>query len=426
MNSASGSSQPLWSGRLAGGLDPAILDFTASLAVDRRLLPYDLRASAVHVRMLARQGLIEGAQADAIVAALGAVEVEDDATDEDVHSAIERLLGELGPRVHAGRSRNDQVQTAMRLWVKDACGQLIEGVRGLAGALLDRAEADGDALLPGYTHGQRAQPVWLGQHLAAHVWALTRDGRRLSQVREAADVCPLGAGALAGSSLPLDPEWVASELGFARSFANSMDAVADRDYVAGLSYACALCMVHLSRIGEELVLWTGSEYGFAELDDSAATGSSMMPQKKNPDAAELVRGKAGTAIGRLAGLLATLKGLPLTYNRDLQEDKRASFDQVDDLAGAMRALEVCMRGLRFDRERMAAAAGDGRTVATDVAEALVREGVPFRDAHEQVAARVAAGERFAEPTAEQAAEARLPRGALAVQLRDAREAVAAL
>ena len=418
--------EPLWSGRLAGSLDPAILDFTASLAVDRRLLPYDLRASAVHVRMLVRQGLIEQEQADAIVTALGDVEIEPDATDEDVHSAIERLLGDLGPRVHAGRSRNDQVQTAMRLWAKDACDNLREGVRALANVLLDRAEADVDVLLPGYTHGQRAQPVWLGQHLAAHVWALTRDGRRLGQVQAAADVCPLGAGALAGSSLPLDPAWVAQELGFARSFDNSLDAVSDRDYLAGLSYACALCMVHLSRIGEELVLWTSSEYGFAELDDRAATGSSMMPQKKNPDAAELVRGKAGTAIGRLAGLLATLKGLPLAYNRDLQEDKRASFEQVDDLAAGLAALEVCVRGLRFDRERMAAAANDGRTVATDVAEQLVRDGVPFREAHARVAARVAAGERFAEPSAEAAAAARLSPEALAEQLASARQAVAEL
>jgi argininosuccinate lyase len=418
--------EPLWAGRLAGGLDPAILDFTASLAVDRRLLPYDLRASAVHVRMLARQGLIEPAEAEAIVAALGTVQIEPDATDEDVHSAIERLLGDLGPRVHAGRSRNDQVQTAMRLWAKEACGQLIEAVRGLATALLDRADADGDALLPGYTHGQRAQPIWLGQHLAAHAWALTRDGRRLGQVREASDVCPLGAGALAGSSLPLDPDWVAAELGFARSFANSLDAVSDRDYLAGLSYACALCMVHLSRIGEELVLWTSAEYGFAELDDRAATGSSMMPQKKNPDPAELARGKAGTAIGRLAGLLATLKGLPLAYNRDLQEDKRASFEQVDDLAGALAALTVCVAGLRFDRERMAAAAGDGRTVATDLAEQLVRDGVPFREAHAQVAARVAAGERFDQPTAAEAAAARTSPEALAAQLAAARAVVEGL
>ena len=416
----------LWSGRLSGGLDPAILDFTASLAIDRRLLPYDLRASAVHVRMLARQGLLDQAEADAIVAALDRIEIEPGAADEDVHSAIERLLGDLGPRVHAGRSRNDQVQTAMRLWAKDACDELIEGIRALATALLDRADADGHALLPGYTHGQRAQPVWLGQHLAAHAWALARDGRRLGQVRAAADVCPLGAGALAGSSLPLDPDWVAHELGFARSFENSLDAVADRDYLAGLSYACALCMVHLSRIGEELVLWTSAEYGFAELDNSAATGSSMMPQKKNPDVAELVRGKAGTAIGRLAGLLATLKGLPLAYNRDLQEDKRASFDQVDDLAGSLAALAVCVRGLRFDRQRMAAAANDGRTVATDVAEQLVRDGVPFREAHAQVGGRVAAGERFAQPTAKEAAAARTSPQALAEQLAAARRSVAEL
>jgi argininosuccinate lyase len=417
---------PLWSGRLSGGLDAAILDFTASLAVDRRLLAYDLRASAVHVRMLARQGLIEQAEADAIVAALAAVEVEPDARDEDVHSAIERLLGELGPRVHAGRSRNDQVQTAMRLWAKDACGEAIVAVRELASALLDRAQSDGAAVLPGYTHGQRAQPVWLGHHLAAHVWALTRDGRRLGQVRQAADVCPLGAGALAGSSLPLDPEWVAAELGFGASFENSIDAVADRDYLSGLCYAAALCMVHLSRIGEELVLWTSSEYGFAELDDSAATGSSMMPQKKNPDAAELARGKAGTAIGRLAGLLATLKGLPLAYNRDLQEDKRASFDQVDDLLGALRALTVCVRGLRFDPARMAAAADDGRSVATDLAEQLVREGVPFREAHGRVAERVAAGERFDRPTAAEAAAGRQSPERLAQQLERARRAVAEL
>ncbi len=414
---------PLWSGRLAGGLDPAILDFTASLAIDRRLLPYDLRASAVHVRMLARQGLIEPAEADAIVAALASVEVEPDAGDEDVHSAIERLLGELGPRVHAGRSRNDQVQTAMRLWAKDACGEAIAAIRDLASVLLDRAERDGGAVLPGYTHGQRAQPVWLGHHLAAHVWALGRDGRRFGAVREATDVSPLGAGALAGSSLPLDPDGAAAELGFARRFDNSIDAVADRDYLAGLCYAAALCMVHLSRIGEELVLWTSAEYGFAELDDRAATGSSMMPQKKNPDAAELTRGKAGTAIGRLAGLLATLKGLPLAYNRDLQEDKQAAFGQMDDLLGALAAMRVCVEGLRVDRARMLQAAADGATVATDVAEQLVRAGMPFRQAHAEVAGRVAAGERFVSPTAREAAEARLSLEGLGEQLRRAREAV---
>ena len=416
-------SSALWAGRLAGGLDPAVLDFTASLEVDRRLLPFDLEASAAHARMLGRQGLIPAEKAEQICAALAAVEIEPDATDEDVHSAIERLLGDLGPWVHAGRSRNDQVQTAMRLWVKDACDRLAEGVRGLALALLDAADRDGEAVMPGYTHGQRAQPVWLGHHLAAHVWALRRDLGRLRAVRASADTSPAGAGALAGSSLPIDPASVAEELGFAAGFENSIDAVADRDYCAELVFACALCFVHLSRLAEELVLWTSAEFGFAQLDDSAATGSSIMPQKKNPDPAELARGKAGTAVGRLAGLLATLKGLPLAYNRDLQEDKRACFDQVDDLLGALTALHVCIAGLAFDTERMAAAAGDGTTVATDLAERLVQGGMPFRHAHAEVAGRVAAGERFDSPTAAEAAAARQPLAALHAQLARARSAV---
>ncbi len=416
-------SSAFWAGRLAGGLHPDVLAFTASLEVDRRLLPFDLRASAAHARMLGRQGLIPAEKADQICAALAAVEIEPDATDEDVHSAIERLLGELGPWVHAGRSRNDQVQTAMRLWAKDACDRLAGGVRDLALALLDLADRDGDALMPGYTHGQRAQPIWLGQHLAAHVWSLRRDAARLAGVRATADVSPLGAGALAGSSLPLDPASVAAELGFGAVFENPMDAVSDRDYCAELVFACTLAFVHLSRLAEELVLWTSAEYGFAQLADSAATGSSIMPQKKNPDAAELARGKAGTAIGRLAGLLATLKGLPLAYNRDLQEDKRACFDQVDDLLGALAALRVCVEGLQVDRGRMAAAASDGTTVATDLAEQLVKDGVPFRHAHAEVAARVAAGERFDSPAAADAAAARQPLAALHAQLARARSAV---
>jgi argininosuccinate lyase len=418
-------STALWSGRLPGGLDPDVQAFTASLAVDRRLLPYDLRATAAHARMLAAQGILDSGVAMQICAALERLEIGPgpDAADEDVHSAIERELGDLGRWVHAGRSRNDQVQTAMRMWVKDACDELVAGIRALAGALLDRAERDGAAVLPGYTHGQRAQPVWLGQHLTAHVWALARDVERFHAVHRRADTCPSGAGALAGSSLPLDPAAVASELGFGSLHANSMDAVADRDYCVELVFACALAFSHLSRIAEELVLWTSAEYGFAELDDAAATGSSMMPQKKNPDAAELVRGQAGTAAGRLAGLLATLKGLPLAYNRDLQEDKRACFDAFDDLAGALRALAVCVRGLTFHAERMAAAAGDGRCVATDVAEAMVREGTPFRAAHAAVAGRVAAGERFSSPGPVAAAAARQPPEELHVQLARARAAV---
>jgi argininosuccinate lyase len=406
-------SGPTWAARLPGGLHPDVLAFTSSLAFDRRLLPFDVRASAAHARMLARQGLIDEETVRAIRAGLDAgVEIEPDAVDEDVHSALERLLGAPGRSVHAGRSRNDQVQTAMRLWARAACETLAAGVAGVARELLGRARADGAAVLPGYTHGQRAQPVWLGAHLGAHAWALVRDLRRLAAAREAADVSPLGAGALAGSSLPLDPDWVAGQLGFASRFENSLDAVSDRDYVADLLYACALCSVHLSRLGEEVVLWTSAEYGFAALDDATATGSSMMPQKKNPDVAELARGQAGTAVGRLAGLLATLKGLPLAYNRDLQEDKRAAFGAVDDLDRALAAMRVLVAGIRFDTDRMAAAAGDGLCVATDAAEELVRSGMPFRDAHGAVAARVAGGERFAAPTAAEAAAARLAPAAL--------------
>jgi argininosuccinate lyase len=413
----------LWSGRLPEGLDPDVRAFTASLDVDRRLLEHDLRASAAHVRMLARQGIVPADVGEQVAAALQRVEIAADADDEDVHSAIERELGDAGRWVHAGRSRNDQVQTAMRLWVKRACEELASAAADLAGALADVAEREGEAVMPGYTHGQRAQPVWLGQHLAAHAWSLTRDIDRFRAVHRRADASPSGAGALAGSSLPLDPAWVAIELGFASVHENTIDAVADRDYCVELVFACALCFSHLSRLAEEIVLWTSAEFGFAELDDAAATGSSMMPQKKNPDAAELARGRAGTAAGRVAGLLATLKGLPLAYNRDLQEDKRACFDAHDDLAGALRAILVCVRGLRFDTEAMRRAASDGATVATDLAEEMVRAGVPFRDAHAAVAARVAAGERFASPTALEAASRRQPPAALAGQLERLRSVI---
>jgi argininosuccinate lyase len=401
---------PLWSGRLAGGLDPRVLAYSESLSVDRRLLPYDVRASRAHVRMLGRQGIIPAADAAAIAEALDEVALDDDAADEDVHSLIERQLvarlGETGRRVHAGRSRNDQVATAFRLWAIDATRGLVGAVAGLQAALVARAASDGDLVLPGYTHLQRAQPLPLGHHLAAHAWALERDVARLRAAEAAADCSPLGAGALGGSSLPLDPDAVAAELGFAGRFANSVDAVADRDFAIDLSYACTLAAVHLSRIAEELVLWTSQEFGFAELDDAVAQGSSMMPQKKNPQIAEHVRGRAAVAIGRLTALLGVLKGLPLAYNSDLQEDKELVFAQVDGLAGSLAVLALAFEGIRFDGERMAAAAGDGLTVATDVAEALVRAGTPFRDAHEQVATRIAAGERFAEPSPGDAIEAR--------------------
>lgn len=401
---------PLWAGRLEGGLHPDVLRLTQSLDVDRRLLPYDVAASRAHVRMLGRQGIIPADEAAAIAEALDRIAIDEDAADEDVHSLIERqlvaALGDTGRRVHAGRSRNDQVATAFRLWCRHHAWRVVQAVADLQAALLDLSARSGDAVLPGFTHLQRAQPVPLAHHLAAHAWALQRDCGRLRAAQAAADVSTLGAGALAGSSLPLDPVSVAEELGMAGSFANTLDAVSDRDFAADLAYACALCLVHCSRMGEELVLWTSQEVAWAALADDVATGSSMMPQKKNPDVGELARGRAGTAIGRLTGLLAVLKGLPLAYNRDLQEDKQPVFEQVDATLGVLRLLELAYRGLEIDRERMRAAAADGTTVATDVAEELVRGGMPFRDAHAQVAGRIAAGERFEEPTPEQAIAAR--------------------
>jgi argininosuccinate lyase len=313
--------------------------------------------------------------------------VPDDAPDEDVHSYLERCLGErlgpLGRKVHAGRSRNDQVAAAARLYVADACHEADEAVAAFARTILEVAEREALTPLPGYTHLQRAQPVTVGHHLHAWVEMLERDRARFSHARSAAEPSPLGAGALAGSTLGLPSP--------PNAMRNSLDAVADRDFALDYLYACAALFVHLSRIGEELVLWTTSEFGFARLPEDAATGSSMMPQKLNADVAELARGKAGTAIGRLTGLLATVKSLPLAYDRDLQEDKQAVFAARADVKGALDALAVLARGLAFDRERMAAACADPLLRATDAAEALVKGGVPFRDAHEQIAAQVRAG-----------------------------------
>ncbi|HEY7793238.1 MAG TPA: argininosuccinate lyase [Gaiellaceae bacterium] len=381
----------LWAGRVRRPLDPAVAAFLR--AEDAELLPYDCEATALHARRLCEAGILDDeelAAAEAQLAAIatgGGIEPE----DEDVHSAIERLLGDVGRKIHAGRSRNDQVAAAFRLYVLDAAAEARSAVAGLAGAALDRAEADAETPMPGYTHLQRAQPVTLGHHLLAWVEMLERDLGRFAAAAAAASASPLGAGALAGSTLPLPAP--------PNQLRNSLDAVADRDFALDYLYAVAVCFVHLSRIGEELVLWTTAEFGFAVLPDEAATGSSMMPQKLNPDVAELARGKAGTAIGRLTGLLATVKGLPLAYNRDLQEDKQAVFAARADLAGALAALTALVAGLELDRGRLAAAAADPLLLATDAAEALVQQGVPFRDAHEQVAAAVRDGS-FEPPPAE--------------------------
>jgi argininosuccinate lyase len=301
---------------------------------------------------------------------------------------VTELAGPAGGKLHTGRSRNDQVATDLRLYCKRALLDIAGRVLALQAVLLERAEGAGDAYLPGYTHLQRAQPVLLAHHLLAHGWALSRDVERLLDCRRRADVSPLGAGALAGSSLPLDPDGVAADLGFAARFENSLDAVADRDFVAEALFGLALLGVHLSRIGEELVLWTSEEFAFAQLDDAHATGSSMMPQKKNPDVGELVRGKAGRLIGNLTGLLATLKGLPLAYNRDLQEDKEPLFDAVDQVGLALSALTGLLATVRFDLARMQAAADAPHAAATDLAEQLVLTGMPFREAHAVVGSLV--------------------------------------
>ena len=382
----------LWHGRFAEGPAEELLAYTVSLPFDRRLAADDLVGSRAHVRGLVRAGILDGDEAAAVLGALDVVEAElADGTfafqpsDEDIHTAVERrvteLAGPAGAKLHTGRSRNDQVATDLRLFAKRELAAVAGRVLDLQRTLLARAEAAGDEYVPGYTHLQRAQPVTLAHHLLAHGWALARDVDRLLDARRRLDVSPLGAGALAGSSLDLDPAGVAADLGFDRAFDNSLDAVSDRDFVAESLFALAMVGLHLSRIGEEIVLWTSEEFGFARLDDAYATGSSMLPQKKNPDIAELARGKAGRLVGNLTGLLVTLKGLPLAYNRDLQEDKEPLFDSLEQVSLGLTAVDGLVATLRWDHERMRAAADSPTSAATDLAEFLVGAGMPFRDAH---------------------------------------------
>ena len=391
----------LWHGRFAGGPTEALMAYTVSLPFDQRMWSDDVAGSRAHVRGLARVALLTEAERDAVLAALDDVarEMQDGTfefveSDEDIHTAVERrvteLAGPAGGKLHTARSRNDQVATDLRLWCKRELRTVALGVLGLQETLLERALGAGDVYLPGYTHLQRAQPVLLAHHLLAHGWALGRDIDRLFDTLRRLDVSPLGAGALAGSSLPIDPVGNAADLGFAKAFDNSLDAVGDRDFVAEAVFDLALIGIHLSRIGEEWVLWTSAEFGFAKLDDGYATGSSMLPQKKNPDIAELARGKSGRLIGNLTGLLATLKGLPLAYNRDLQEDKEPLFDSVDQVSLAVAALTGMIATATFVPEAMQAAADEETTAATDLAEFLVRAGMPFREAHAVVGAHVRA------------------------------------
>ena len=385
----------LWSGRFAKPLDPRIRAFTSSLDLDRRIAAIDVRGSIAHARMLGRQGIVARDEADAIVSGLERIAVEIGggtfpwpADAEDVHSAVERVLreriGEIAGKLHTARSRNDQVALDLRVLALELLDDLDGSVTALATALLDRATDEVTTVMPGYTHLQRAQPVSLAHHLLAHVEALRRDRERVAQARSRAAVSPLGAAALAGSPYPVDAAGVAKELGLGATFRNSIDAVADRDFVAELTFAGALAAVHASRLAEEIVLWTTSEFAFAEVSDEHATGSSIMPQKKNPDVAELVRGRAGRAIGDLVAVLTILKGLPLAYDSDLQEQRVPLYDAAA-VAPALDALALVVQGLRFDRERLRAAAEGGALAATDLADHLARAGVPFREAHEVVA-----------------------------------------
>ncbi len=386
--------------RLATPMDARMERFSSSIDVDGRLSAQDVRGSLAHARMLARQGIITAAEGEQLVKGLEqiALELESgalvlDPALEDVHTNVERRLLEIaGPvagKLHTGRSRNDQIATDFALWLREQNDGLRRALAELRGVLVERAGREVDVVLPGYTHLQRAQPVRLAHHWLAHYEALTRDSGRLADARARLARSPLGAGALAGSTLPNDRESTARELGFSEPARNSLDAVSARDGALELLAALAILMVHLSRICEELVLWSSSEFGFIELDDGFSTGSSLMPQKKNPDAAELVRGKAGRVIGDLVSLLVTLKGLPLSYNRDMQEDKQPVIDAVDTARACLDVLAGALAGLRVHADAMARAAADPMLIATDLADHLVLRGVPFREAHEIVGRVVA-------------------------------------
>ncbi|HYT25227.1 MAG TPA: argininosuccinate lyase, partial [Actinomycetota bacterium] len=390
---------PLWAGGFAAPPHPDMWAYTLSLGVDRRLWREDVAGSRAHVRGLVRAGVLDEGEGKLLLDGLASVAAEFAAgtfawapADEDVHTAVERrlteLVGPVGGKLHTGRSRNDQVATDLHLWIKGAVASAVEAVAGLIDALVGAAVAAPAAVVPGLTHLQPAQPVLWGFQLAAHGFALARDAGRFQDAGRRADYSPLGAGAVAGSSFPLDPVATAIDLGFGAAFGNAMDATSARDAVAELLAACAIAMVHASRLAEDVVLWAGR--GWVLLPDAWATGSSMLPQKRNPDVAELARGRAGTVIGRLAGFLATLKGLPLAYARDLQEDKAVALEAVDTVVGSMGALAGLVAGLEPVAARMRAAAEEADATAVDLAEALVRAGVPFREAHAAVGAAVRA------------------------------------
>ena len=385
--------KPLWAGRFSAAPTGELERFGASLPFDKRMWRQDIRGSKAHAAMLAHQGVISQQDADAIRAGLDDIadQIErgeftfDVDRDEDIHMAIERVLteniGPAGGRLHTGRSRNDQTAVDTHLIARDLADEILASLAKLEAVLLDRAQGAFGVVMPGYTHMQPAQPVLLSHHLLAYFWMFNRDFRRVSAAREAANVCPLGAAALAGTTYPLDRHMTAEALGFSGPTANSMDSVSDRDYLLDLIYACSVCQVHLSRLCEELVWWSSAEFGFVEMDDAHSTGSSIMPQKKNPDFAELVRGKSGRVVGDLTSLLVTVKGTPLTYDKDLQEDKEPLFDAADTVLGSLMACTGMLATCTFKEERMREASHEGYMAATDLADYLVGKGLPFRQAH---------------------------------------------
>lgn len=385
----------LWSGRFTENVSEFTQRFGASLPVDKALYAQDIAGSKAHAKMLAKVGVISEEDAQQIAGGLDRVKADIesgdfsfDINDEDIHMSVEKALtaeiGDAGARLHTGRSRNDQVATDTRLYAKQRATDLMRANVALRHALISQAESNFDVILPGYTHLQHAQPVLFSHHMLAYVWMLTRDYRRLQAARDAADACPLGAAALAGTTYPLDRQMTAGELGFASVIPNSLDAVSDRDFLLDLDYACAVSCMHLSRLCEELVLWSTSEFGFIELSDAFSTGSSIMPQKKNPDFAELIRGKTGRVIGNLVSLLVTMKALPLAYNKDLQEDKYGAIDSAKTLEDCLQCAAGMIETMSIKPENMLKQAKLGHLAATDVADYLAKKGLPFRHAHEVV------------------------------------------
>lgn len=390
----------LWGGRFAEQTDVLVEAYTSSIAFDSRLAEVDIAGSIAHARMLGKTGIITQDEAQALVNGLNQLltsvksgQVEFRLADEDIHMNVERLLyeiiGPLAGKLHTGRSRNDQVALDMHLYMMQSIDYLIEETRGLQIALVEVAERVIDVVIPGYTHLQRAQPILLAHHLLTYFWMLERDVKRLLDTRGRTDMMPLGAGALAGTTFPIDRHQVCGELGFSKLYENSLDAVSDRDYLIEFLANASLLMMHLSRLSEEVILWTSEEFGWVELADAYCTGSSMMPQKKNPDVPELVRGKSGRVYGHLFALLTVMKGLPLAYNKDLQEDKEGVFDTIDTVGPALHLFSGLIRTMRVRRDRLRRVFDNDFSNATDAADYLVRKGVPFREAHEVVGKLVA-------------------------------------